>query len=172
MPKGIYERTKKHRESMSKAKIGKKRVPHTVETKRKIGLGNKGKRRTPEQIQNIKDGLPKNRKLSQKHKNRLSECMRGKPSRNWKGGRYVQDGYIFVWIPSHPSAKKGYVSEHRLMVEQHIGRYLTSKEIVHHIGEKNDNRITQLILFKNCGYHLQHHRNGFNNGIIFDSRLT
>jgi hypothetical protein len=67
----------------------------------------------------------------------------------WKGGRtQTRRGYILRWAPSHPFANaNGFVYEHRLVMEQHIGRYLTANEVVHHQNEtKNDNRIENLQL--------------------------
>lgn len=67
---------------------------------------------------------------------------------NWKGGRRKhQAGYIEVQAPDHPRANgSGYVLEHRLVVEEHLGRYLTEDEVVHHInGKKDDNRIDNLL---------------------------
>lgn len=59
----------------------------------------------------------------------------------WKGGRYSSRGYIMV---KHPDTGK-YVREHRLIVEQNIGRVLTEDEHVHHInGKRDDNRIDNL----------------------------
>ena len=66
---------------------------------------------------------------------------------NWKGGRTKKDGYILIRRSDHPHAdpSTGYVREHRLIVEQSIGRYLTPEEVVHHInGDKSDNRIGNL----------------------------
>lgn len=61
---------------------------------------------------------------------------------------YIDDrGYIRVYMPDHKHASKGYVLEHRLIVEEHIGRELEPHETVHHINEiKTDNRIGNLYL--------------------------
>ena len=66
---------------------------------------------------------------------------------NWKGGRILHQGkYWIVLTPNHPFADRfGYVREHRLVVENYLGRYLERHEIVHHInGDKTDNRIQNL----------------------------
>lgn len=60
----------------------------------------------------------------------------------WKSNKW---GYIFVYMPSHPDAKKGSIQEHRLVMEASIGRRLKPKEFVHHInGIKDDNRLENL----------------------------
>jgi hypothetical protein len=67
-------------------------------------------------------------------------------------------GYVFVFMPKHPFAKKGYIQQHRLIVEAKIGRYLTPEEVVHHLNEmKTDNRIENLMLFKNNREHIKFH---------------
>lgn len=77
----------------------------------------------------------------------------------WKGGRFKNSfGYIKISMPNHPFNNSGYVLEHRLVMEKFIGRYLTPKEIVHHINHnKTDNRIENLKLFKNHSEHQKYH---------------
>ena len=78
----------------------------------------------------------------------------------WRGGRKkAGSGYVTVLSPSHPLAdKRGYVPEHRLVMERHIGRTLLRSEVVHHInGINDDNRIENLMLFSNNGQHTAHH---------------
>ncbi len=55
-------------------------------------------------------------------------------------------GYVLMWEPEHPNkALHGWQYEHRMVVEQRIGRFLTSSEHVDHINEiKNDNRSENL----------------------------
>jgi len=79
----------------------------------------------------------------------------------WNGGRMrTMQGYVMLHRPNHPHAVKpnGYVMEHRLVMEQHIGRFLTPKETVHHLNHvKDDNRIENLFLFPSRGTHMRHH---------------
>ena len=80
----------------------------------------------------------------------------------WKGGRYAdsKSGYVCAYCPDHPHPKKkNYVYEHRLVMEQYLGRYLLSNEIVHHInGDRGDNRIENLMLFSSKKDHNHYHK--------------
>ena len=78
----------------------------------------------------------------------------------WEGGRYEKDGYVFIRKPEHPYCSQiGYVRGHRLVMEKELGRYLTPKEVIHHINEiKDDNRIENLKLFESAGFHRAYHR--------------
>ncbi len=73
-------------------------------------------------------------------------------SHRWKGGRLErgQQGYVLVRADNHPQAKKGYIFEHRLVMEKIIGRYLLPHplETVHHKNAiRNDNRPENLELW-------------------------
>ena len=79
---------------------------------------------------------------------------------NWIGGRYRgKGGYIYVISPNHPhKTDTGYVLEHRLVMEKHLGRYLKPDEIVHHIDRQKDNNdLANLVLFANHSEHAKHH---------------
>lgn len=84
---------------------------------------------------------------------------RGVHNANWKGGRQRDaNGYIVAYAPNHPRACKRYVLEHRLVMEQKLGRYLRPEEVVHHIdGDPANNVRENLDLFANVGKHKGYH---------------
>jgi phage FluMu protein Com len=61
-------------------------------------------------------------------------------------GTASKGDYIYAIVPDHPRAtKNGYVLEHRIVMENHLGRMLTEEELVHHKNEnKRDNNIANL----------------------------
>jgi len=69
---------------------------------------------------------------------------------SWQGGReYDRLGYVRVADRHHPfrrtSSRFHHVTEHRLVAEEHLGRYLWPWEAVHHInGRPWDNRTENL----------------------------
>lgn len=75
-----------------------------------------------------------------------------------------KDGYIYIKKPKHPfCTKEGYILEHRLRLEEKIGRFLQKNEIGHHInGNRSDNRIENLQVMT-ISEHRKHHTNGKNN---------
>ena len=115
----------------------------------------------------------KNKHPSTITKEKISKAHKGPKHFNWKGGKKkTLEGYILIKKWEHPFCdKNGYVYEHRLIVEKYLKRYLKSKEKCHHINEiKDDNRIKNLMVFANHGYHIAFHRWGHckTEGIIFD----
>jgi len=86
--------------------------------------------------------------------------MSGSNSPAWKGGKYIDGhGYLRILKPEHPLANKaGYVAKHTLVMEKHLGRFLTRKEVVHHInGDKQNNKIKNLKLFPSTSAHMKFH---------------
>jgi endogenous inhibitor of DNA gyrase (YacG/DUF329 family) len=61
------------------------------------------------------------------------------------------DGYVVVRIPDHPSAQaNGWIMEHRMLMEEQLGRQLLPHESVHHKNTvRDDNRLENLELW--CG---------------------
>jgi len=92
----------------------------------------------------------------------LKGFLIGEKSPHWKGGKFKNKaGYVSIYSPKHPSIKnRRYISEHRLIMEKKLNRYLKPSEVVHHINKNPfDNRVENLKLFKNNTEHLAFHRN-------------
>jgi hypothetical protein len=99
-----------------------------------------------------KGGLPWN-------KGKKCPQLSGENHHNWNGGKRISLGYIYLYNHNHPKKdKNGYIPESHSAMERHLGRYLQDEEVVHHInGIKNDNRIENLLLFKNQSEHRRFH---------------
>ncbi len=66
--------------------------------------------------------------------------------------KIMKDGYIRIRVDNF------FKYEHKWVVEQFIGREPTKNEVVHHINQiKSDNRIQNLMLFKNNAEHQKFH---------------
>lgn len=97
---------------------------------------------------------------------KLKPRAMGELNHHWHGGRHERRGYVYIYMPEHPSVVgKGvhqrYVREHRLVMEKMLGRYLYQWEVVHHKnGVKNDNRPENLELWVNGHPPGQRHEEG------------
>jgi len=125
---------------------------HTEEFKKMMSKRKKAwwKNATSDQLKTMKIKVSKWSKKFHKEHPRI-----GSNHPAWKGGKFVQkrDGYVYVYAPDHPLAKRnskgggGYYLEHRLKMEKKLGRILTINEEVHHKnGIHGDNRLSNLEL--------------------------
>jgi len=71
--------------------------------------------------------------------------------KNYKGENHARDfkGYKMIFVGrDYPTSYDGKILEHRYVMEQYLGRYLTDTETVHHKnGIRSDNRIENLELW-------------------------
>ncbi|MFA5407118.1 MAG: HNH endonuclease signature motif containing protein [Candidatus Nanoarchaeia archaeon] len=125
---------------------GFKNHKHKEESLIKMRLAKKGKKASSET----------RLKLSNSHKGKNVGSNNG----SWKGGRRFKNGYKEILCRDHPyHDNKGYVKEHRLVMEAHIGRYLLPSEIVHHInGDRLDNKIENLMLLSQSEHITRHNK--------------
>ena len=92
-------------------------------------------------------------------------------------GRRVRNGYVYVACPDHPAAPtegvfRGYVLEHRLVLERTLGRLLRGDEHGHHInGIRDDNRPENLVAITRSA-HRRLHRPDDDNGDGYRQRQS
>lgn len=75
--------------------------------------------------------------------------------------RKTRTGYIRVYKPKHKysQTRKGWILQHREVVENFLKRSLGGGECVHHIDfDKSNNDIKNLMLFKDNSKHQSFHR--------------
>jgi YHS domain-containing protein len=90
----------------------------------------------------------------------LGEFQKGENNPAYTGGKHIlKTGYYVIIKPDHPQCDtRGYVLEHRFVMECKLGRYLNKGECVHHIdGNKTNNDPSNLMLFKSQSEHIKYH---------------
>ena len=94
-------------------------------------------------------------KIRMSGKNNHNYGKVGKDTTGWKTGKKYGSGYIYIYSPNHPGNNRRYIAEHRLVMEKHLGRYLIQGEEIHHVnGIKDDNRLSNLMLFSSRSEHM------------------
>lgn len=90
-----------------------------------------------------------------KRDNREKRVYTKERHHNWSGGRYLNKS-MGTWLLNIDSKV---IVEYRYIVENILGRKLSESETVHHInGDRADNRIENLYLFKTESEHQQYHQ--------------
>ena len=90
----------------------------------------------------------------------LGISQNGKNNPSFNGGKHIlKTGYYVILNPDHPEAdSRGYILEHRYIMECKLGRALKKGEVVHHIDlDKLNNSPDNLMLFKNQSEHAKFH---------------
>lgn len=125
---------------------------------------------SPAEDEAIRAGISRSSVDVARELGRAPQVVRARAKRiglgKWKKQYRDSKGYKVVAIDREGGGSRR-VPEHRVIVEGHLGRRLTSDERVHHINlDKRDNRIDNLFLCRNTSAHsIAHHSI---NGIVAD----
>jgi len=91
-------------------------------------------------------------KHRQATKDKIRKSQTGTNNSNYNGGRSTQDGYIIINVGNNV-----WKLEHRLVMEQHLGRELSTEEHVHHKDEiTTNNNIDNLEVMTNSEHTTLH----------------
>jgi hypothetical protein len=72
--------------------------------------------------------------------------------------RIKSGNYFLIYAPGHPHAKsKGHVYEHRYIMEKSLGRFLKTREQIHHIDHDGGNNNLSNLRLIDASSHMTHH---------------
>lgn len=96
------------------------------------------------------------------------------PTKNWGKGWYKQGGYVLQYAQYHPYANsRWYVPEHRLIMENNLGRYLEPrKELVHHINSKRDDNRFENLKLTSPSDHIKEHKEWRGSIVVNEPKFT
>lgn len=100
-----------------------------------------------------------NKRAFDKKKDGYKPWNIGKTYQKASGNYYVnKQGYKLYYI-GDKTYKGGYVAEHRIVMELHLGRRLKKGEVIHHIdGNKQNNDLSNLLLTNKSDHRNVHHQ--------------
>jgi hypothetical protein len=140
-----------HREALSKALKNSKKSKKQLKRLHKFLRTKSQRERMKKQMTGTKHTEETKAKISQNNPFK-GKCKQ--EAANFKGEFSKHMGYVVKYCPEHKNAIGKYMLFHRLVVEQQIGRYLLLTEVVHHVNKiVDDNRVQNLMAFKNRGSH-------------------
>lgn len=122
-----------------------KPCPHMIGNKFRVGLTSWNKGLTT-----------KNSKKVAEYGKKSGDSRKNKPRKPF----VIINGYKCIFMPHHPRACKftKTIPEQILVMEKHLGRFLTKVEVVHHIdSNKLNNELYNLQLFPNKSEHMRWH---------------
>jgi len=92
---------------------------------------------------------------------RRTDRLRGPLNPNWKGGKKIKKGYVYLKRPDHFKAdSRGYVQRSHLIWEQMTGHYPIKGEIIHHKDGSTDNDDIENLQLMTIGEHVSLHHRG------------
>ena len=128
----------KHHSGKTKKRLSesRKNIKISEETRKKLALSSTG------------------RVKSEETRKKLSAAKTGSRHHNWNGGIMVKDdGRVFIRV-----SKKTYKARARIIMEETLGRALSSQEIVHHInGDPSDDSAENLMITNRAVHVIGHH---------------
>jgi hypothetical protein len=157
MTKLGYKQTAEHKAANSAANTGRKA---TDETRAKMSAAQRGNKKALG-FKHTPESKAKNSAAHMGNQNALgNKSGQGNTNRRVPVGSKRHDGgYVLVKTAEAVNGRSTWEREHRVIMEQELGRSLLPTEVVHHINEiKDDNRKENLQLFESVSAHTAHHK--------------